>query len=89
MFCEVVVDTERIMPSTIEELRALERAVEREWWWLHGALHAVAQVQAERSRGTLLSFREMQAQAREIDRRRVEIAVRLAELARKFNEAPG
>ena len=54
-------------------------------WWLHGALHAVAQVQAERSRGTLLSFREMQAQ-REVDRG-VAIAVRMTELARKFNEA--
>ena len=56
-------------------------------WWFHGALHAVAQVQAERSRGTLLSFREMQAQAREVDRRRVAIAVRMAELARKFTAA--
>jgi hypothetical protein len=44
------------MPGTIEELRALERAVEREWWWLNGALNAVAQVQFERSRGTLRSF---------------------------------
>jgi hypothetical protein len=86
MRCEVAVDTNRDMPGTIEELRALERAVEREWWWLHGALNAVAQVQAERSRGTLRSFREMQAQAREVDRRRVEIAVRMAEMARKFNE---
>ena len=50
---EVAVDTKCAMPDTIEELRALERAVEREWWWLHGALNAVAQVQAERSRGTL------------------------------------
>jgi hypothetical protein len=82
------VDTDRNMPSTIEELRALERTVEREWWWLHGALNAVAQVRAERSRGTLRSFREMQAQAREVDRRRVEIAVRMAELAGKFNEEP-
>ena len=88
MICEVAVDTDRNMPSTIEELRALERAVEREWWWLHGALNAVAQVQAERSRGTLLSFREMQAQVRKVDRRRVHIAGRIAELASKFNEEP-
>ena len=41
------------MPDTLEELRALEREVEREWWWLHGALNAVAQAQAERSTGGL------------------------------------
>lgn len=68
------------MPDTLEELRALEREVEREWWWLNGALHAVAQVQAERQRGSLQSFRQMQAQAREVDRRRVGIAVRIAEM---------
>ena len=62
------------MPDTLEELRVLERAIEREWWWLNGALHAVAQAQAERLTGKLQSFREMQAQAREVDRRRVAIA---------------
>jgi hypothetical protein len=41
---------------------------------------AVAEAQAERSTGKLQSFRAMQAQAREVDRRRVEIAVRLAEM---------
>jgi hypothetical protein len=68
------------MPDTLEELRALEREVEREWWWLHGALHAVAQMQTERAAGVLTSFREMQEQARDVDRRRVEIAIRIAEL---------
>jgi len=43
-------------------------------------LHAVAQVQAEAALGNLRCFREMQAQAREVDRRRVEIAMRVAEL---------
>ena len=66
--------------TALEELRALEREVEREWWWLNGALHAVAQAHAERSTGKLQGFREMQAQAREVDRRRVQIAVRIAEL---------
>ena len=51
------------MPDTLEELRALEREVELEWWWLHGALNAVAQAQAERSHGDFSRFREMQAQA--------------------------
>ena len=28
----------------LDKLRALEREIEREWWWLNGALHAIAQV---------------------------------------------
>ena len=66
------------MTDYLDELRALERQVEREWWWLNGALHAVAQVQAESTLGSLASFREMRAQVREIARRRVEIAVRIS-----------
>ena len=68
------------MPNTLDELRALEREVEREWWWLNGALNAVAQVQADRQRGSWEGFRQMQAQVREVDRRRVQIAVQIAEL---------
>lgn len=63
----------------LEELRELERAVEREWWWLHGALNAVAQMQAAVPRAWLRAF-ERQGQARGIDQRRVQIAVRIAEL---------
>ena len=73
------------MPDTLEGLRALEREVEREWWWLNGALNAVAQVQADRQRGSLKGFRQMQAQAREVDRRRVQIAMQIAELEAKLN----
>jgi len=36
------VDAGRKIPDTLEELRAIERQVEREWWWLNGALHAIA-----------------------------------------------
>ena len=68
------------LPGTLEELHELERIAEREWWWLNGALHAVAQMQVERPAGVLTTFRQMQEQAREIDRRRVEIAVRIAEV---------
>jgi hypothetical protein len=46
----------------------------------HGALHAVEQMLAERSAGVLTSSREKQEQAREVDRRRVQVAVRIAEL---------
>jgi len=74
------------MPNTLDELRALERQVEREWWWLNGALRAVAQLQAERVSGSLVGFREMQEQARAIDSRRVQIAVRIAELERDLRE---
>ena len=73
-------ETHRNLPDTLGELLALERQVEREWWWLNGALHAVAQVQAEAAVGNLQCFREMQAQARMIDRHRVEIALRIAGL---------
>src|SRR5262245_55447555 len=45
------------LPDSVEELRELERQVEREWWWLHGALNAVAQMHAERAGGTLKNFR--------------------------------
>ena len=67
------------MPDTLEELRALDRRIEREWWWLNGALHAAAQVRAERAYGDP-AFREMQAQAREVDRLRVQFAERIAEI---------
>ena len=73
-------ETHRNLPDTLDELLALERQVEREWWWLNGALHAVAEVQAEVAIGNLKCFREMHAQARTIDRRRVEIALRIAGL---------
>ena len=82
-------EAEHAMPDSLEELRALEREVEREWWWLNGALHAVG-ASAARSgrRASCASFREMQAQAREVDRRRVEIAVRIAEMEAGLNEPP-
>ena len=68
------------IPDSLEALRALEREIERQWWWLNGALHAAAQGRAERAYGDTKSFREMQAQAREVDRRRVQLAVRIAEI---------
>jgi hypothetical protein len=80
-------ETEHTMPDTLEELRTLERHVEREWWWLHGAINAVAQARTEHAHGDLRSFREMQAQALEVDRQRVQIALRIAELATDLNES--
>jgi hypothetical protein len=64
------------LPDRLEELLVLERQVEQDWWWINGALHAVAQLQAE-GPGTI---RELDAQARNIDRMRVAIAARLADL---------
>jgi len=75
--------------ATLEELRALEREIERQWWWLNGALHAVAQGQAERPFASSRSFREMQAQVREIDRRRVALAVRIAEIEAASRRSTG
>jgi len=48
--------------------------------------YLVAQVRAEPSHADPARFREMQAQAREVDRQRVQIAVRIAELQGGFNE---
>jgi hypothetical protein len=79
--CEAAVETHHRIPDTLDELLTLERQVEREWWWLHGAISAVAQLQAERSVGDVRSFREMQAQALAVDRRRLQISIRIAELA--------
>jgi hypothetical protein len=75
--------------DTLEELRALEREVERQWWWLNGALHAVAQGLAERPRADPKAFRQMQAQMREIDRQRVQLAMRIAEIEAHARSACG
>jgi hypothetical protein len=56
------------------KLRELEREVEREWWWLNGALHAIAQV----SSGDPGAYMQMLTQKRAVDRKRVEIASRIA-----------
>jgi hypothetical protein len=77
ILCEAAMEARSTMPNSLEELRALEREVEREWWWLNGALHAVAQAQAE---GLTYGLSQMQAQKRSIDRKRVEIAARIAAL---------
>ena len=60
----------------LDKLRALEREIEREWWWLNGALHAIAQV----SSGVAGTYCEMMEQKRDVDRKRVEIASRIATL---------
>jgi hypothetical protein len=85
--CEAAVEMQHRIPDTLDELLNLERQVEREWWWLQGAISAVAQLQAERSIGDVKRFREMQAQARVVDRRRVRIAIRIAELAARRDAA--
>lgn len=75
------------MVNLLEVLRRLERDVERDWWWLHGALSAAAEMQAERPYGDQRSFREMQMQAHEVDRQRALLAARIAELAAGVNES--
>jgi hypothetical protein len=64
------------LPDRLEDLLSLERRLEQEWWWINGALHAVAQLHAEGP----LAIRELDAQARNIDRMRAAISVRLAQL---------
>lgn len=51
-----------------------EREADREWWWLSGALHAIAQV----SSGDAGTYLHMLTQKRAVDRKRVEIACRIA-----------
>jgi hypothetical protein len=75
--------------NTLEELRVLEREIERQWWWLNGALHAAAQGRAERPYADPKSFRELQAQVREVDRQRVQLAVRIAEIEAHAQSACG
>ena len=64
------------LPEQLEELLQLEHRLEREWWWINGALHAVAQLQSDGPKG----LRELRTQARTIDRMRAALSVRLAEL---------
>ncbi len=64
------------LPEQLEELLHLEHRLEREWWWINGALHAAAQLQSDGPRG----LRELRTQARTIDRMRVALSVRVAEL---------
>lgn len=64
----------------LEKLREVERQIEREWWWLNGAIHAVAQTRAEGPSSVQRGHRQLQEQVREIDRRRVEVACRIAAL---------
>jgi hypothetical protein len=66
------------LPTCLDALCALERAVEKEWWWLAGALHAVAEVSAEVATAPIGRLRELQAQKLNLDRKRVEIAARIA-----------
>ena len=61
-----------------EELLALERQLECEWWWLHGALNAVAELQVGRPSADPTMLRNLQALARDIDRRRGALSVQIA-----------
>ena len=84
--------SEDSMPNTLEELRTLEQQVEREWWWLNGALHAVAQAHADGEGAGVHALRQMQAQKHNVDRKRVAVAARIAELDRRprgFTELMG
>ena len=64
------------LPDRLDELLLMERRLEQEWWWINGALHAVAQLQGEGPR----TIRELDTHARNIDRMRAAISVRLAQL---------
>jgi hypothetical protein len=77
-FLEAAVETRGKMPAAREELLALEQQLECEWWWLHGALNAVAELQVGRPSADQTMLRNLQALARDIDRRRVALSVQIA-----------
>ena len=58
------------------QLQEIERQIERGWWWLSGALHAIAQVNS----GDPGAYMQVLTQKRAVDRKRVEIACRIAAL---------
>ena len=77
-FLEAAVETRGKMPAAREELLALEQQLECEWWWLHGALNVVAELQVGRPSADQTMLRNLQALARDIDRRRVALSVQIA-----------
>ena len=68
------------MPESIDELKAREAEVGREWSWLIEALNTVARARAEQ--GDAAAFRLMQNQAMRVGQRCVELRMKLAALER-------
>ncbi len=66
------------MSDTLPEVIAREQEVEREWQWLHDALHVVSQTHARTGRGDLHAFRLMQEQLLRLGKRRVELLAQRA-----------
>lgn len=66
------------LPDNHDALLELHDQAEREWWWLNGALHGVAQLQAD-GPSCITKMRDRQ---RSLDRARVQISVRLAGMKR-------
>lgn len=71
------------LPANAEALERLAKRLEREWWWINGALHALAQLAADGPRGAA----DLRAQARSIDAQRLAVSVRLAELSQSSDVA--
>jgi hypothetical protein len=65
--------------TTLAELKAREEELERERRWLVDALNTVARARAEQ--GDAAAFRLMQHQAMRVGQRRVEVRLRMAQLA--------
>lgn len=82
--------------ESIEELRAREDEVAREWEWLHETVNRVARANSENESAD--AFRLLQHQAMAVGQRRVELRLRMAALegdeqlvskARKSDGQPG
>ena len=64
--------------ETLAELRAREQEISREWQGLHDTLNNVARAMAHQEDAR--AFRLLHAQAMAVGQRRVEMAIRIAEL---------
>ena len=69
-------DTQRKNKKGARKRAPVDELDKREWWWLNGALHAIAQV----SSGDPGAYWKMLTQKRAVDRKRVEIATRIGAL---------
>lgn len=67
--------------TTLQELRAREDELAREWEWLQEAVNEVARMRADQEE--VQAFRMLQRQAVAVGQRRVELSLHIAELEKR------
>lgn len=68
----------------LEELRAREDEVRREWEWLNETINEIARVHADNEQVSV--FRLLHEQAMAVGRRRLELCIEIAETERKVQQ---